>query len=210
MYSKGFSGAAALSGLAMVYAQGMGSLPPCASGAITQALGSTGCALSDTACICASLAFANIGTSIAGACSPEDVNAAIAAGQTICAAAPSVSSTTSSPPPGEPTPDPSVNNDVDVTYTTVSGTLTSTTIIPETTPAVKTTESTSPSTMHGNGTHTGPLTTTGTITVHPSGSGPPTGTGAPRQSTFMGEGATEKVHGLFAGAVGLIGALALV
>lgn len=63
--------------------------------------------------------------------------------------------------------------------------------------------------MHGNGTYTGPLTTTGTITVHPSGSGTATGTGAPRQSTFLGDGATEKGHGLFAGAVGLIGAIAL-
>lgn len=41
---------------------------------ITQALGTTGCSLADTVCICASPAWAGLGTSLVSVCSAEDVN----------------------------------------------------------------------------------------------------------------------------------------
>ncbi|KEF60894.1 uncharacterized protein A1O9_02458 [Exophiala aquamarina CBS 119918] len=209
MYHKSFTNAAIFSGLALVYAQDLAALPECARDAITQALGTTGCSLADTACICASPAFTSIGTNIASVCSAEDVNAAIAAGQSICATAPASSS--SSAPPEEPTPDPYPSGEdgsQTASTTTAPGTVTSTTVLTDTTLAIDTSAITSISTISSNNTHTGPLTTTGTITLH-SSTGTPTGTGSPWQSTFNGMGATDKAQGLFAGAVGVIGAIAL-
>ncbi|KAJ9494574.1 hypothetical protein H2202_010006 [Exophiala xenobiotica] len=60
-------------------------LPACARDAAAAALGSAGCALNDTACICKSQAFQDaITTTILQSCSASDVQAAVIFGQSIC------------------------------------------------------------------------------------------------------------------------------
>jgi hypothetical protein len=96
-----------------------------------------------------------------------------------------------------------------VSTTTVPGTVTSTTVLSDPTLPLETSATASISTIPSNDTHTGVLTTTGTITVHSGSTGTLTGTGSPWQSTFNGVGTNEKAQGLFAGAMGVIGAIAL-
>ncbi|KIW18520.1 hypothetical protein PV08_02808 [Exophiala spinifera] len=178
----------------------LSALPPCARDAAAAALGSSGCALSDTTCICNSKAFQDaITTTILQSCSAGDVQAAVAFGQTICgnalgAAAPTTSDSSYTAP----------TSDADagaVSTTTVPTTETSTTSVPVDTASapITTSVSTVPTTMATMWNTS--CTTTGTVPTAP-GSAPSTYTGAAVE-TKLGQG-------ILAVLVGVAGAVALV
>ncbi|MCJ1250250.1 Mucin-13 [Trapelia coarctata] len=70
----------------LVSAQSLNGLPTCAETAAISALGSTGCGLTDFACICKNSAFlTSLQPQVAAACSPSDLAAALTFAQQLCA-----------------------------------------------------------------------------------------------------------------------------
>ncbi|KAL6246694.1 hypothetical protein RBB50_006001 [Rhinocladiella similis] len=173
-------------------------LPPCARDAAAAALGSSGCSLSDTTCICNSKAFQDaITTTILQSCSTDDVQAAVAFGQTICgkalgAAAPTASDSYTAPTNGA--------DAGGVSTTTVPTTETSTTSVPVDTASapITTSVSTVPTTMATMWNTS--CTTAGMVPTAP-GSAP---------STYTGAAVEMKIgQGILAAVVGVAGAVAL-
>ncbi|KAF3940832.1 hypothetical protein ABW19_dt0204409 [Dactylella cylindrospora] len=159
---------AAVAGAALAAAQ-LDALPTCSLTCAISAIGTSGCAQTDIACICSASTFlTGIYTCIQGACTPAEIEQTLGAAQVLCASAgvtitlPGSEPTTTSETPSstaepepttteeptttstteepEPTTEESTSSVVTLTtYTTVCPT-TSTTIIPTyTPPAVNTT-----------------------------------------------------------------------
>ncbi|KAJ9640630.1 uncharacterized protein PV06_02370 [Exophiala oligosperma] len=174
-------------------------LPPCARDAAAAALGSSGCSLSDTTCICNSKAFQEaITTTILQSCSTGDVQAAVAFGQTICGKGLGADAPTASDSYNAPTDGAVVGG---VSTTTVPTTETSTTSVPVDTASATITASVStvPTTWTTMW-NTSCTTTTGMAPTAP-GSAPATYTGAAVEVKFG--------QGVLAAVVGVAGAVAL-
>ncbi|EXJ64907.1 hypothetical protein A1O7_01246, partial [Cladophialophora yegresii CBS 114405] len=85
--------------------QDLSTLPSCAVSCATSAIGSTGCAITDAACVCSASSFlTGVQSCISTACSPTDQAATLAFAQQYCGSAgvtitlPTASA--SAPPPG--------------------------------------------------------------------------------------------------------------
>ncbi|EHY61203.1 hypothetical protein HRR83_000963 [Exophiala dermatitidis] len=210
-------------------------LPACAQDAASAALGSAGCPLTDTACICASTAFINaITNTILTTCSAADAQAAIEFGRTICG--PSLASSLGGAAPAGGSASPAASPDAGTTAgtggaapaagtgvagaddamstTTVPVTLTSVTSIPNTSMSTTSWMSMSTSTIPAAGnnatvtTMTSSCTTTHTVTATMS-----SGTGA-HPSAYTGAAGSVSVslkagNGLVAALLGVAGAVAL-
>ncbi|KIX02998.1 uncharacterized protein Z518_06548 [Rhinocladiella mackenziei CBS 650.93] len=211
MHHKGFALSFLLSTLALarlqVDAGGLSGFPVCAQDITAASLNSSGCPLTDIACICGSAAFIKaITNTIVQSCSASDVQAAIAFGQAICgpslgAALPSTSSTPeSSPAPVGPT-----NNSYGATTTTVPGTLTSMTSVPadgSMSACMRTSVSTTPDTHYQSGMIATTYTTTTMMTTT-------SGTDS-HLATFTGAAFNAKAgQDIMAAALGVAGAVAL-
>jgi len=71
--------------LQLASAQSLAGLPSCAISCATNAIGATGCAVTDAHCICTASSFlSGVATCIQGACSPADQQATLQFAQSFC------------------------------------------------------------------------------------------------------------------------------
>ncbi|EXJ83017.1 hypothetical protein A1O3_06834 [Capronia epimyces CBS 606.96] len=193
MHGTGLALSLLLSALALASPQvstgTLSGLPACAQDAASAALGSAGCPLTDTSCICGSTAFINaITNTITQSCSAADVSAAIEFGRTICGPSLAAGSGTTSSASQEsspattaatstPTGTDTDNDSYAASTTTVPVTLTSMTSIPDSSPTLSVSTSTPP-TNNTTAILTSVCSATLTATTTGSGTSPVAYTGA--------------------------------
>ncbi|RVX68160.1 hypothetical protein B0A52_08668 [Exophiala mesophila] len=220
--------AALLFGVAIVTGQDLNALPACARDPVSTAVTASGCPANDTNCVCSSTAFLNaIAVTIPAACSAEDIAIVISAGKILCpnlAGGSDGGSTTEPSDDNPPASTPTGNGGGDASTppsqtdgqtatptngdqtTAAPGTVTSTTSVPETSPTTTTGSSDESSST------TSSTSTSESITTEPETTAtetPSRTTSTTTYSTFTGAAANDKINGVFAMAVGVFGAVAL-